>query len=74
MPNRSPKHSRTATSAAFFSPKKAAKSAAPGKPCHVRMPSLRHDPVWDAFDSDDELLEPEPEYGDLWGVPDEEAE
>lgn len=27
--------------------------------------------LWDAFESDDEMAEPQPEYGDFWGEPDE---
>lgn len=28
--------------------------------------------VWDAFESYDEMQEPEPEFGDFWGQPDNE--
>ncbi len=28
--------------------------------------------LWDAFESDDEMVEPQPEYGDFWGELDEE--
>ena len=28
--------------------------------------------VWDAFELDDELEEPQPEYGDFWPQPDDE--
>jgi hypothetical protein len=28
---------------------------------------------WDAFDLDDELLEPEPEPGDFWGEPNDDC-
>lgn len=28
--------------------------------------------LWDAFELDDEMVEPEPEYGDFWGELDEE--
>ena len=30
--------------------------------------------VWDAFELDDALEEPEPEYGDFWPEPDDEEE
>lgn len=35
-------------------------------------PSVVWDDFWDAFASDDEMAEPEPEYGDFWGELDTE--
>ena len=35
-------------------------------------PGPMEDLLWDAFESDDEMVEPEPEYGDFWGELDEE--
>ena len=32
------------------------------------------DDLWDAFERDDEMAEPQPEYGDFWGKPDGEGE
>lgn len=32
------------------------------------------DDLWDAFERDDEMAEPQPEYGDFWGEPDDERE
>jgi len=37
-------------------------------------PSPLWDELWDAFDSDDEMAEPQPEYGDFWGRPDREED
>ena len=36
-------------------------------------PGLGQDEFWDAFELDDEREEPEPESGDFWLEPDEEA-
>ena len=35
-------------------------------------PGPSPDDIWDAFESDDELPEPQPEYGDFWGELDDE--
>jgi hypothetical protein len=32
------------------------------------------DDLWDAFERDDEVAEPQPEYGDFWGEPDDEED
>lgn len=32
-----------------------------------------HDP-WEAFDQDDEIVEPAPEPGDFWGVLDDDSD
>ena len=32
------------------------------------------DNLWDAFDLDDEMAEPQPEYGDFWAELDDEEE
>ena len=37
-------------------------------------PSRLWDDLWDAFERDDEMAEPQPEYGDFWGQPDGEGE
>jgi hypothetical protein len=37
-------------------------------------PSPRWEDVRDAFESRDEMAEPQPEYGDFWGQPDTEEE
>lgn len=36
-------------------------------------PAVGQDEFWDAFELDDEREEPEPEAGDFWLEPDEEA-
>lgn len=36
-------------------------------------PASRQDEFWDAFELDDEREDPEPEYGDFWPEPDDEA-
>ena len=37
-------------------------------------PSPLWEDLWDAFDLDDEMAEPQPEYGDFWGEPDDREE
>jgi hypothetical protein len=32
------------------------------------------DDPWDVFELDDEVLEPEPEYGDFWGELDDDCD
>jgi hypothetical protein len=65
------KRSATATRSATA---KTQKPATGDKRRGASVPPLQRDPVWDAFERDDETLEPQPEYGDLWGDVDDEAE
>jgi len=37
-------------------------------------PGPLQDDVWDAFELDDETADPQPEYGDFWGEPDDDEE
>jgi hypothetical protein len=37
-------------------------------------PASLWDELWDAFERDDEMAEPQPEDGDFWGRPDIEQE
>jgi hypothetical protein len=37
-------------------------------------PSPLWDDLWDAFELDDEMPDPQPEEGDFWGQPDDEEE
>ena len=37
-------------------------------------PSPLWEDLWDAFELDDEMAEPQPEYGDFWGEPDDQRE
>jgi len=36
------------------------------------MPGSLPDELWEAFELDEETADPQPEYGDFWGVPDDD--
>ena len=39
-----------------------------------RMETRPADDPWDVFEVDDDVVEPEPEYGDFWGELDDDCD
>jgi hypothetical protein len=41
---------------------------------HEKRPEIEPNDPWDAFELEDDIVEPEPEYGDFWGEQDDDCD